>query len=149
MDWGLPHWQWLLWQLGFSEKIAGGKSSAGKFACGFLCFGVLLSAKRRTLHEEQSFYSFLPLVCLQTARYVQGLPGELSYQWGGRFAKFFNGAMELLPGLLVAGLIFWKRDSGSFEKIWLGVLADVFLVILLGIWYKRKGGFHGRSGYLV
>ncbi|MDO4444954.1 MAG: YfhO family protein [Bacillota bacterium] len=90
--------------------------------------------------KNKVFIPFLPLVCLQTARYVQGLPGELSYRWRGRFAKFFNGAMELLPGLLVAGLIFWKRDSGSFEKIWLGVLADVFLVMLLGIWYKRKGG---------
>lgn len=90
--------------------------------------------------KNKVFIPFLPLVCLQTARYVQGLPGELPYQKGGRFAGFFNGVLELLPGLLVAGLIFWKRDRGSFEKIWLGGLADVFLVVVLGFWYKRKGG---------
>lgn len=85
--------------------------------------------------KNKVFIPFLPLICLETARYIKNTLCETADK------SRRNIFREILPFLILLILFYLERNSGQFRKYWLGAVMDVVLMLLLFGMQRRFHAF--------
>lgn len=81
--------------------------------------------------KNKVFIPFLPLICLETARYIKDTFGE------NRDKSRRDSFREVLPFLILLVLFYLERNSGQFSKYWLGADMDLALMLILFALQKK------------
>lgn len=89
-------------------------------------FGYLLNGG--LYEKDKVFIPFLPLICLQTAKYMAS---------STRGASAKEKIRELLPYAIVFFLIWTERDASGIRQYWMWILAECGTMYVLYLVYRR------------